>query len=231
MSHTLRCHNRFNIMSLSRLVFVAIILTLFCYFVMQLNLLKPRSEVEAASELGFGLSQTINHGTISIGRSDGTFEDMGRVNEDELYIKLMRRLSSNGAQHWVAHDLGNHHRAISATFELGRADDTIRIRELISQLLRERHPSGLPLEVLTVIIAGSPRSIDNSGTLQGIQYMVLGFGRKVDMLTVNPENIAARGAAELAWRALGRPRKEELRQRAHSVATITRTIILVAHEP
>lgn len=99
-------------MFLSRLVLTATIFILFYYATLVFSppilfycatvVFSPLSlfsEAEVTPELGLGLSLTANHGTISVRRSDGTIEDTGRINGDDSYLDLMKRLSLKSSQH------------------------------------------------------------------------------------------------------------------------------------
>ncbi|KGO52914.1 hypothetical protein PEX2_048130 [Penicillium expansum] len=52
-----------------------------------------------SSKPSIGISLTAAYGTISLRHSDGSFEDLARVEGDSSYIEMMRRLSSPAASH------------------------------------------------------------------------------------------------------------------------------------
>lgn len=45
------------------------------------------------------IHESVYRRTISLRHSDGSFEDLGRIEGDSSYIKTMRRLSSRAASH------------------------------------------------------------------------------------------------------------------------------------
>lgn len=47
---------------------------------------------------GVGISLTANYAVVSLRKGDGAFEDVGRVDSNEDYVKMMKRLSSLEAQ-------------------------------------------------------------------------------------------------------------------------------------
>ncbi|KAF2875121.1 hypothetical protein BDV95DRAFT_591851 [Massariosphaeria phaeospora] len=116
-----------------------------------------------------------------------------------LQIKHMRE----------ADDSGSHDLDIATSFEVGNAEPSSRnssgavIRDLVVPLLRREHDrSVLPPETIAVIVTGSPSRIENPDIQQLIKDAVEEVYLQADMFTSNPDFIAARGAAELAWRAL-----------------------------
>ena len=54
---------------------------------------------EGATSSALGISLTAEHGIIAIRHPDGTFSDLGRIDGDEQYIGMMKRLSSPNSQH------------------------------------------------------------------------------------------------------------------------------------
>jgi hypothetical protein len=115
-----------------------------------------------------------------------------------------------------AHPLGESYLYISASFELGSGNsaergDTSKIRTLVMQLLRKRyHTFRLPSKDITIIMTGSPKSVEDSEARRVIKDAAETFGFEVNILSTNPEYIAARGAAELAWRELILSKQKEL---------------------
>jgi hypothetical protein len=75
--------------SITVCIFALIILTFYL----------TQMEKRASESYGIGISLAANHGTISIRSNDGSFKDLGRVDGNEKYLQMMRRLSSPSAQH------------------------------------------------------------------------------------------------------------------------------------
>jgi ABC-type nitrate/sulfonate/bicarbonate transport system substrate-binding protein len=47
----------------------------------------------------YGFALTVNHVAVSVRYSDGSFEDLGRVEVSDEYSEMMKRLSKPEAQH------------------------------------------------------------------------------------------------------------------------------------
>lgn len=48
---------------------------------------------------GVGVSLTASYGVVALRKDDGTFEDVGCIESDEEYAKMIERLSAPEAQH------------------------------------------------------------------------------------------------------------------------------------
>jgi hypothetical protein len=95
-----------------------------------------------------------------------------------------------------------------ASFELGsdysRARDHVgRIQLLIHKVLYDRfRVRGLPPDPILVILTGDKRSLRDGFVQQATAAAVTELKCSCRIVASKPEFIAARGAAELAWRAL-----------------------------
>lgn len=98
-------------------------------------------------------------------------------------------------------DLADSDLHAAASFDLGSSsqmDDHARhVAEFVDQFLRKWYPDFLiPGEIL-VIVTGNV----DSTVQEAIREAVEGLVAKVELITSQSEYVAARGAAELAWRA------------------------------
>ncbi|QKX57198.1 uncharacterized protein TRUGW13939_04306 [Talaromyces rugulosus] len=98
-------------------------------------------------------------------------------------------------------DLGGTYILAAASFELGgnsqMAGHACRVAEFVDQFLRKWYQGQLIPEEILVIITGN---LDDS-VREAIQEAVKGLVAKVQLTASQSEYVAARGAAELAWRA------------------------------
>jgi hypothetical protein len=108
-----------------------------------------------------------------------------------------------------AYDLGDSVSDTAISFDLGSSsesstnDDGTEIRDFIVPLLRKRYDhSPRPPKEITVIMTGSPGSVNSPGVQKGVKNALDELDLEAKILTSEPDFIAARGAAELAWRAL-----------------------------
>ncbi|KAF1847838.1 uncharacterized protein K460DRAFT_333246 [Cucurbitaria berberidis CBS 394.84] len=89
---------------------------------------------------------------------------------------------------------------------VGRHTRRKSTREAVIELLRRRYKRlpepPWPPKVITVLLIGSPRDIDIDGIYELVNGAVEEAGFEVEVFATNPRFVAARGAAELAWRAL-----------------------------
>lgn len=81
-----------------------------------------------------------------------------------------------------------------------------KVRKMVIDLLRTGYkrfpgPPGPP-KMITVLLVGSIADIDMDGVGEIVKGAVEAEGFEVEMFVSNTEFVAARGAAELAWRAL-----------------------------
>lgn len=53
----------------------------------------------APGSFAIGISLTASHGTLSIRRDDGSFEDIGRVDGNQGYLDMMQRFSLSSSSH------------------------------------------------------------------------------------------------------------------------------------
>jgi hypothetical protein len=80
------------------------------------------------------------------------------------------------------------------------------VRQMIMGLLHRRYERWLgtpgPPNVITVLLTGDPEDVDKGGLREVVKGAVEETEFEVDKFVSNPKFVAARGAAELAWRAL-----------------------------
>lgn len=160
---------------------------------------QPRSVVAAYAGHGLGLCD--NYRDMETCRQEGLDLPVRRVLLVEhtehaffLHAKVMRE----------AYELASRQISIFTDFSLGhievprRAD---KIGQAVRQFLQEEYKNtGLP-DKFTAIMTGS--KIRKEVT-EAIEKAVKDLGCDVEILNREPEYIAARGAAELAWRSLER---------------------------
>ena len=107
------------------------------------------------------------------------------------------------------------HVKLKASFGLGSAQspDERDLRDFVLQLLHQQYfkpaPDGLP-DSITVMVTGSPESIGDGKMRRATNVAIEALGTKADILDSNPGFVAARGAADLAWRALSAENRMEL---------------------
>lgn len=107
-----------------------------------------------------------------------------------------------------AMDLTGSYPRVVASFELGSKvtvgpEKLLLIRDLVMKFLRKEYPyrPTEPGESIKVIMTGNAGSVSNIEVQKAIENAVIELGWTADMTTSLPEYVAARGAAELAWRA------------------------------
>ncbi|KAH7070207.1 hypothetical protein FB567DRAFT_554722 [Paraphoma chrysanthemicola] len=199
-----------------------------------------------------GIALTANHAALSCKHTNGSFEDLGRIDGTAEYIALIRRLSSWDS--WHPHppyrslvDLGNDYprqmrRRVRKAAGLPASADTAILASIIKSIMdvvgkrteiaslrtamgsdhspdeieirnhvievfwdvyMVREPDdGRAPKTVTVLIIGSSKSLADGRAQNATRTAVLLLHSRIEMLSHNPEYIAARGAVELAWRAL-----------------------------
>lgn len=94
-----------------------------------------------------------------------------------------------------------------ASFDLGRRNHhqhghAERIKDFIRGFLRHVYRYLDMPEKISVIMTGDTEMVTDGPLRMAIEAAIEEFGSKAELLTLMPEFIASRGAAELAWRAL-----------------------------
>ncbi|KAH6868639.1 hypothetical protein BKA58DRAFT_441081 [Alternaria rosae] len=108
-----------------------------------------------------------------------------------------------------AHNIANVEYHARSSFELGSSNlaSEEQVREFVLEYLRKvyhgytQYPFVYPKE-FTVIMTGSAESVGREEIRAAIAEAVRLFGFQVRILYSDPEYVAARGAAEIAWRTL-----------------------------
>ncbi|KAH7394276.1 hypothetical protein DE146DRAFT_616939, partial [Phaeosphaeria sp. MPI-PUGE-AT-0046c] len=111
-----------------------------------------------------------------------------------LHVKVMRE----------AYELANRDIAIFTDFTIGHSDVprlAARVAHAVQQLLQEKYNNVVLPDKFTTIMTGS--KIGQEIT-DAIEKAAKNLGCGVEILNEEPGYIVARGAAELAWRSLGR---------------------------
>lgn len=109
-----------------------------------------------------------------------------------------------------AYDLGIPVHDTAVSFDLGTGtagmsstDDSTQVRDFIIPLLRRRYSHRpRPVKKITVLMTGSVGSVNSPAVRNGVLDALNEVGLEADIRAEQPEFIAARGAAELARRAL-----------------------------
>lgn len=96
---------------------------------------------------------------------------------------------------------------VTASFDLGSSNGredghTTSVKAFVFEYLSLRYPYQPQPKEIMVIMTGSPESVGDVAVQKAIEAAVEELGSTANMLTSMPEYVAARGAAELAWRAL-----------------------------
>ncbi|KAF2200603.1 hypothetical protein GQ43DRAFT_441402 [Delitschia confertaspora ATCC 74209] len=163
---------------------------------------QPREIVAAYAGYGMGLCESYQN------REKCRQEGLEMPSRDMLlveYTKEAMLLHSTIIRE--AMDLADPDISAAASFNLGSGNrhsecHTEKVKSLVLELLRKRyHWLGTPGEIL-VIMTGDAESVSDSAVQQAVQDAVKELGSGVSILTDMPEDVAARGAAELAWRAI-----------------------------
>jgi hypothetical protein len=96
-------------------------------------------------------------------------------------------------------------RGIRTSFELGSSNgaSTEEVHDFVLEYLRDVSSSntrwGFP-EKISIMMTGSLESVGHAGIRQTIVGAVEAFGSRANVLYSDPGYVAARGAAEMAWR-------------------------------
>jgi hypothetical protein len=97
-------------------------------------------------------------------------------------------------------------RGIRTSFELGSSNgaSTEEVHDFVLEYLRDVSSSntrwGFP-EKISIMMTGSLESVGRAEIRQAIVGAVEAFGSRANVLYSDPGYVAARGAAEVAWRA------------------------------
>ncbi len=120
------------------------------------------------------------------------------------YTRISLALHSTGIR--AAIDLADSEIYAVVWFDLGSDERNAgaqsyddRVRHEVLSVLRETYQYSRPPKMVRVIMTGE--SADEVAVQVLIRAVVEEFASAVEMLTSHPEYVAARGAAELAWRA------------------------------
>jgi hypothetical protein len=160
---------------------------------------QPRSIVAAYAGHGLGLCDT--YGDRETCRREGIglpVHEVLLVEHTEhalfLHVKGMRE----------AYELASRDISIFADFSLGHMEVpglADKIGQAVRQFLQEKYRRvGLPVKFTTIMTGSKIRK----EVTEAIEKAIKDLGCEVEMLNAEPEYIAARGAAELAWRSLER---------------------------
>jgi hypothetical protein len=160
---------------------------------------QPRSIVAAYAGHNLGLCET--------------YRDMETCRQEGLGLPVRQVLLVEHTEHTLflhasvmreAYDLASRDIDIFTDFSLGHMDGPRRgkkIGQAVRQFLRDKYKNvGLP-DKFTTLITGS--KICDEVTVV-IEKTIKDLGCDVEIMNRDPEYIAARGAAELAWRSLRR---------------------------
>jgi hypothetical protein len=104
---------------------------------------------------------------------------------------------------------------LKASFGLGSAQspDELDIRNFVLQFLHQQYFTPAldgPPDSITMMITGNPESLGDGKVRRATTVAIEGLGAKADILDSDPGFVAARSAAELAWRALNSEERMEL---------------------
>ncbi|KAI4649321.1 hypothetical protein J4E93_003637 [Alternaria ventricosa] len=95
---------------------------------------------------------------------------------------------------------------LATSFDLGSGGepDELDIQDFVLSFLYHQYyyPTPHPPDSITVMMTGSPESLSDGKARRVTKRVIEALGAKAEMLEENPSFKAARGAAELAWRAL-----------------------------
>ncbi|KAI4910279.1 hypothetical protein J4E90_007712 [Alternaria incomplexa] len=95
---------------------------------------------------------------------------------------------------------------LATSFDLGSAHepDELDIQDFVLSFLYHQYyyPTPHLPDSITVMMTGSPESLNDGKARRVTKRVIEALGAKAEMLEENPSFKAARGAAELAWRAV-----------------------------
>ena len=168
---------------------------------------QPRSLVAAYA--GHGLGLCLNYESEELCRKEGLELPVRQV---LLVDYTEHALLLHASVMRDAYDLASHDITIFSDFSLGSKDTkgydgAVKIGNAVQIFTEKKYSEkDLPLRI-TVIMAG-----DGVTTIvtQAVKETLESIGTEVEMLDSNFETIAARGAAELAWRSSGCSPPDEL---------------------
>ena len=157
---------------------------------------------------GMGLSESGSKSQTSAG-SPGCHTVVVEYTEDAVLL--------DGRPLDRAHDIANYDDDIRTSFDLGSRSSATgeQVRNFVLEYLRKVYIGYTKRlwvfpEEITVIMTGSRDSVGHEEIRIAIADAFSLFGTRAKMLYSDPEHVAARGAAEIAWRALPRDEIMEL---------------------
>jgi hypothetical protein len=170
-------------------------------------LYQPRNMVAAYAGHGLGLCKT--------------YQDKETCRQEGLNMPVRDALLVEYTQHALllhagtmreAHDLAEHDIDIAADFSLGNSHNreagiATRIGRAVRQLLQARYGDRGPPEKIVAIVTGDGV---REHVVEAVRESIRSFGSEPEVLDSEREYVAARGAAEMAWRALERDGSAEL---------------------
>jgi hypothetical protein len=106
-----------------------------------------------------------------------------------------------------AEDLANQHFWGQASFTLGSENKHAvnhpeEVGKFVLEFLHKEFQLDPPAEGILAIMTGSPGNVGDVSVQDAIRHAFAQKGFKVSLRTSDPEYVAVRGAAELAWRAM-----------------------------
>jgi hypothetical protein len=163
------------------------------------HLYQPRNIVAAYAGHGLGLCE--NYQNKEACRQEGLQLPV----HDTLLIEYTKQaLLQHARVMREAYDLAGRDLDISARFDLGGlhtpgSEGAVKITQAVLQFLEKKYDNVRAPRKITAILTGSNiRGEINEAVKEAVSI----FGSEIDVLALEPEYIAARGAAELAWRSL-----------------------------
>lgn len=168
---------------------------------------QPRNMVAAYAGHGLGLCKNYkDEKACGQEGSDMPVRDVLLVEYTEhallLHASLMRE----------AHDLASRDIAVSADFTLGEHPESggavaTRIGQAVRQLLQSKYKYSGPPKNIVAIVTGSGAG---EMVVEAVRESIRTFGAEPEVLETEREYVAARGAAEMAWRSIERGDGTEL---------------------
>lgn len=168
---------------------------------------QPRSLVAAYA--GHGLGLCLNHESEELCRKEG----LGLPVRQVLLVDYTEHaLLLHASVMRDAYDLASHDITIFSDFSLGSKDTkghdgAVQIGNAVRSFTEKTYSEKDPPLHITVIMAGNGVT---TIVTRAVKEALERIGTDVEMLDSYSETIAARGAAELAWRSSGRSPPDEL---------------------
>lgn len=159
---------------------------------------QPRSLVAAYAGHSLGLCESYRNKEAC--RQEGL---QMPVHETLLVEYTEHALLQNASVMREAHDLADRYVDLSPNFHFGshntpERDGAAEIGQAVLQLLPKKYRSTGPPKRIIAIITGGEVCEE---VVEAVAEAIKTLGSEVEMLATEPEHIAVRGAAELAWRA------------------------------